>query len=110
MPSKFYRPPTEVPIQEIDTAESVRRVNLLNIIQTMITNGMCVSAATLARDHQVQFKPETLRAWTRDPHQGPYYDHRKVYAWVVRQDEPKTLTLSTRRHMRRFVRSSSKVA
>jgi hypothetical protein len=113
MPSKFYRPPTEAPIQEITLDEATRRVDVLNLIQTMITNGMCASALYLAQEHQAQFKLETLRAWARDPHQGAYYDHRRTYAVLVRLAQPEsqpTPVIPARRHMRRFVRSSAKVA
>jgi hypothetical protein len=113
MPSKFYRPSAEAPIPEITPHGDARRVDHLNLLQRLITGGMCVSAHYLARQYGIQFKPETLRAWARDPHTGSYYDHRRTYAALVRlhqaEAQPAPI-VPVRRHMRRFVRSSSKVA
>jgi hypothetical protein len=113
MPSKFYRPRGETPIPEISPDEATQRVDRLNTLQTMITNGMCASAHYLARQYGIQFKPETLKSWARDPHAGPYYDHRRTYAVLVRLAEVEHQPISVqpvRRHMRRFVRSSALVA
>jgi hypothetical protein len=108
LPSKFYRP------------SEATQVKLLNLIQHLINNGMCASALYLAREHKVQFKPETLRSWARDTRPDLFNRRRRIYATLARQmavpaqpvalEPAPPVPLSTRRHSRRFVRSPAKVA
>jgi len=73
---------------EISIAE---RTALLNQIQRMVNEGMCVSAMVMARDRNVQFNADTLRSWAKDQRKTQQYRHRKTYAWLARSAAPITV-------------------